>query len=335
MTTSLTRDLLYSDAVKAFELTVLNKNTKPEEKPLTIRDMTLDQVVHHVQTVGADDSLITSKLIDTVIRGAEEDETLWKQAATVAMMTSEIQRVPLITPDDFIFRPWVHGTKARASGGAFWAVKLDCSQSAGLYGASIDFTKNDLKAGGYPKMEEALFCAGQSVGRLILQAINAELLADVNAAMTNTMANWGNDHYKSSVKMESLIAAQGITPEVEFVNPTEGYDMGILDYFIRDDYARAAGGIPKSGHLVGSLYGRLPIYRHRDITTASMIMLSKKAIAVGIYQDVTIEDYEDVREGLSGAVVSVQFDVKSAYHAEGPSGATSPLTKAWAVTTAA
>jgi hypothetical protein len=326
MTQTLTRDLLYSNPVKEFEMT----------KRLGIRDASLEQIVKHCETVGTDDTLIASKVIDTVVRGAEEDENLWKKCANVTMMTTEIQRVPVITADDFALKPWIEGTRPRSSGGSFWATKLDCSQSAGLYATDIGFTKNDLRAGGIAKLEEALFCAGQAVGRLILQKINAKLLADKDAAMTDTLANWGNDHYKALAKMESLIAAQGMTPDVVLVNPTESYDIAVLDYFIRDDYSKVAGTFPRDIHSIGSLYGRIPINRHRDITTQSMIMLSsKKSIAIGLYRDITIDNYDDVREGLEGAIVSIQLDVKSGKDAEGPFGATNPVTKSWAVCTSA
>jgi len=334
MTQLLNRDMLFGKAVEQFELTI-NKDNKPTDTIKTIRDISLEDVVKHTQTVSADDSLITAKVVDSVVRGAEEDENLWRQCANVVTMSGEIVRTPLITPDDFKVYPWIERTKARQSGGSFWSVKLDCSQSAGLYATDIGFTRNDLKAGGYAKMEEALFCAGQAIGRLILQKINTKLLADVNAAMTDTLANWGANHYKALKMMESLIQAQGMKPDVALVNPTEGYDLGILDYFIRADYVAAGRATQGDLHSVGFLHNTLPIFQHRDITTASMIMLAKKAITVGIYRDVTIENYEDVREGLEGAIASVQFDVKSGKDAEGPKDATSPLIKSWAVTTVA
>ena len=53
------------------------------------------------------------------------------------------------------------------------------------------------------------------------------------------------------------------------------------------------------------------------------------------YRDVTIEDYEDVREGLAGSMVTVQFDVKSGKDAEGAKDSLNPVAKSWAVTTSA
>jgi len=334
MTTKLSRELLYGDAVKQFETL---KSTELN-RPITIRDISLEKLVKHTySSVGVDDSLITAKVVDQVVRGAEEDENLWKKIAAVTPLDTEIQRVPVITPDDYIVYDWVQGTKARSMGGAIWAWKFDCSQSKGLHAADINFTKNDLRAGGFGKMEDALWCAGQSIGRHVLQAVVSELTTDVNAAMTDTLANWGAGHYKALVKMESLLAKVGMSGKtVALVNPDEGYDIGISDYFINQHYIGAAKGIPEDLHTIGDLYGRIPIYRHRDMTAASMIMaLFGKAVGVGLYQDIQIDDYEDVREGIEGAIASIQFDVKSGKDVEGPKDATSPIAKSWAVCTVA
>jgi len=339
MTQTLTRTLLYTDPVAEFarKMTVeLPHRARKFGEPVNIRDFTLEEIVKHTQTVGADDSLITAKVVDTVIRGAEEDENLWRRAAAVFALDTEIQRKPLITPDDFLFADWIQGTKPRSSGGAFFALKFDCSNHQGHYAADVGFTKNDLKAGGFDKMEEALWCSGQAAGRFLLKKVVVELLTDVNSGMTDTLANWGNGAYKALNKMEGLIAKQGMSAGLALVNPAEGTDIANSDYFIHADYGEAARGIPKDLHSIGSLYGRIPILRHRDVTENSMIMLTPgKSVGIGLYQDIQVESYEDIREGLEGAVVSFQFDVKSGKDAEGPSGATSPVAKSWAVCTSA
>jgi len=151
--------------------------------------------------------------------------------------------------------------------------------------------------------------------------------------MTDTLANYGADFYKALVKMESLIAANGMSPNIVLVNPAESYDIGISDYYIKQDYALAARGIPRELHSIGSLYGRIPIFRHRDITATNMIMANaEKSMVVGIMDGLSIKDYDDVRKGMLGAICSIQFDVKSAADAKGPAGATNPCLGAWSLT---
>ncbi|MCK5642642.1 MAG: hypothetical protein KAJ19_17675, partial [Gammaproteobacteria bacterium] len=306
-------------------------NAKGQEIPLFLRDIPLKKL-----TVGYDDEIVEAKVYDTVVRGAEESETLWGEFAKVAQMTAEIERIPMFTPDDINFKPWVRGTKPRASGGSFWEVECNCANEKNLYGLDVGISKSFVSRRGFDAVEEVLWGVGQSAGRLILQGIVTKLLADVDSALTDTLANWGAGHYKALVKMESLIATYGMTPSVALVNPGEGYDIAILDYFIREDYSRAAKGIPASLHSVGSLFGRLPIYRSRDMTAASMILAAaEKACVVGVLEPLSIDSYDDVREGMEGAIAHLQFDVKSGKDAHGPSGATKPTAKSWAVCTSA
>jgi len=332
---TLTRALFESQPIKKFE----EEQSTLKKMAVSIRDISLKDIVHHVyhtQTVGIDDSLVQAKILDDVVRGAEEDEGIWRQACRVFPMTAAIERFKVFTPDDIKFAPWKRGVKPQASGGSIWSVKFDCSQGAGLYALDVGFDKDQLKQGGFDGMEEALWAVGQAAGRKLLAAIVSEYTTDVDSNMTDTLANWGNAAYDSLVKMESLVAAQGMTPDVALVNPAEGYLVGTSDKFIRDDYRYAGKGIPSGVHILGSLFGRIPIYRHRDITENSMIMAAKgKSVFVGMYQDLQVENYNNVQEGLEGAVVSLQYDVKSGNDAEGPKDATSPLAKAWCVCTSA
>jgi len=287
--------------------------------------------------VGTDDSLVSAKVIDSVIAGAEDDEGLWQLMAKIVYMEKAKEMVPFITADDFAPVPWVQGTAPRASGGSFWAAELDCSLDKGLYAFRVGLTKNWIRDNGFDKLEESLRAAGQAMGRQLIQATITKYLADVDATMTNTLANWGNAHYHNLVKMESLIADVGMSPTIALVNPDEGYDVGVSDYFISQDYERAARGIPRDLHAVGNLYGRIPIIRHRDVTAASMIMAAaEKAMVIGLMDEgIKIEDFDDVQQGMEGAVVSLQYCIKSGKDAAGPKDATKPTAKSWAVTTSA
>ena len=340
----LTRDLFYGEdseiltKIQVYEEELNSGDPFPSDVLKTIRDVPLKKLA-----VGADDEILAAKVYSLVVRGAEENESLWRQSARVVQMEKEIERVPLMTPDDFLFKKWTRGTGAKSSGGSFWMVELDCSDDKGLYGVDVGLSSAFVKRRGFDAVEEALISVGQSAGRLVLQAIVAKYLADVSTSgpdMTDTLANYGDlgaltdNHYAALVKMESLIAKNGMTPTICLVNPDEGADIASYDYFVSQDYSLAARGIPKNLHSVGSLFGRIPILRHRDVTAASMIMAAAyKACVVGIMDDLAIDDYDDVRKGMVGSVCSIQFDVKTGADAKGPKGATNPTAGAWATCT--
>lgn len=337
----LTRELIYGidsehvEKIQAYELE-LNKGLPAGMPTQTLRNVPLKKLV-----VGGDDEILDAKVLDTVIMGAEDAENLWRQCAVAHQMTSEIERYPLITPDDFKFQKWTRGSRPRASGGSFWQVPLDCSGNKGLYGINVGLDAKFVETKGFDAVERALYCVGQSAGRLVFQAIITKYLADVATTMTKALATWdprasGDDHYGALVGMEAGLAGEGFYPNGILVNPTEGGDLGVLDVFIRQDYSDAARGIPRDRHSIGNLYGRIPILRHRDVTTAYMIMAEiEKSMIVGLWDDLSIKDYEDVREGMEGAVCYIQFDVKSGKDAKGPKGATKPTAKAWAICTGA
>ena len=300
--------------------------------PLTISDFSLEEVIMRVEKVGFSADLVTQKVHDIVVRGAEDDEGLLSQIAKVITMSSEVEVVPIITPDDFKIYPGGTGI-TRTMGGVFDRVKLDCSTGKGLYKADLGFEDWWKKSNGYGAMEEALWAAGNAIMKDIIGKVIVDLETDKHSTMTNTLANWGNNHYKTLAKMHSLIRAQGMHPDFAVVNPDEEYDVMITGNFIDQDYSRVAQARPASQFgAIGYLYGYLPIFSHRGATAASMTMGCKgKSAIVGFYQPLTIEEYVDPREGLFGSVLSVQYDYKNGSNAEMTKG----TQKSWAVATSA
>ena len=293
-------------------------------------------------TVGVDDELIRAKLVSDVIRGAEEDENLWRAMCKVVDMDEPQTRQPIITSEDFKLAPWTQGTKPRSSGGSFWGFEFDCRADKGLWAFEVGLTRNQIRDAGYDALDEALVAAGQAVGRHLIDVIDAKYIADVDASMSQALAAWdprteGDDHYGAVVGMEAALAKLGFNADLILVNPDEGADCGVLDYFIRDDYRYVAKGIPSGIHTVGALYSRIPIVRHREITATNMIMAeSQKAMALGLMEGgVKIENFESIEDGMEGAIVSIQYELKSGKDAAGPKGATKPTHKAWALCTGA
>lgn len=286
-------------------------------------------------TVAVDAGLIAVKVLDDVIVGAE-DTAVWRDIARVEEMTTPKLEVPLITPDDFkVYKGRGEGP-ARAAGGGFDRIELDCSEDNGMYRVELGLGKSWLRDYGARRLGEALRQAGAALSLQVAKDIMAKYETDVDTNMTDTVANWGNDAYKALIKGGSLIRAKGMSPTVAIVNPDEEYDVLILDYFIQQDYARVAHALPIEEGVIGYLYGRAcPIISTRAATAASMTIAAKeKACVIGVRQDIQIEDFNDVRDGLEGAVITFQADVKSGKDAKGVT-ASKPTYQAWAVATSA
>jgi hypothetical protein len=286
--------------------------------------------------VTVDDELVAAKVMDTVIRGAEEEINILENFCKIVDMDAPIKSVPLITPDDFKIYQAAEPGHVQSAGGVFDRVKLDCSNQKGLYKTDVNLDKTWLRDNGWDAMEEALWAAGQAVYMDVATKVLADIIADVSTAtpdMTDTVANWGASHYKALVKMDSLLRAQGFTgPFAVIINPSEVYDIMILDYFIHQDYAKAALGVPRTGALIGYLFGVTPIYCHRGQTTAYMTMLTVgKSAVLGRRMPLQMEGYDDVREGLEGSVLAIQYDFKNGSDAE----LTKPTKGSWAVAASA
>jgi hypothetical protein len=329
---NLTRDLFYNtelmDKVRKFEAALNHP----------IRKIPLLKVVNHVETAAADPALITVKAIDAVIQGAEFVEGLWQKCANVVVMTNAKQEVPLVSYTDFKGnRKGLTGASVQEAGGYFDRIELDCSAQRGLYRVKVPVDKTNIRDFGFPIVEESLTAAGQSLADQILQSIIDKYETDVDAGNTDTVANWGNNHYKALVKGVSLIAKNARSyADVILINPDEVYDILILDQFVHANYTALAAkqALNTQMGLAGYLFpnGGIPIYFHPNVTAAKMtIAASQKAVFVGMRQDITIENFNDIINGQEGGIVSAQWDTKSGKNAS----KTKPTAKAWAVATSA
>ena len=329
------REIFSNEKVKTYE----EKLTKDANKPMTIRDLPWAELLSRCETAHVDDEIMETKVLDTVIRGAQDDASVLNMIARVVQMDSEIEVIPLISPDSFKWSVAAGKGKVESMGGRVDRVKLDCSVDRGLYKGALDLpsTIRNLKSTARKAglIEEMLWAAGNAAMKSVVTTVAADLIADVDSTMTNSVANWGNDHYKALVKADALISKQTGLAGADFIliNPDEKYDIGILDYFIKQEYQQAGRGIPPADPtVVGSLYGRIPIISHRGCTAATMVIgIKSMAEVVGIYQDFKVEEYSDVREGLQGSILSMQYDYKNGSNAE----LDKPTLYSWATVTSA
>jgi len=331
---TITRSLLYGkdnlEAIRKFEA----------ERGLPLREIPLGSMVRwnrsskKVEAVGVDPSLIAQKVIDTVVSGADY-VPLWNKISRVTQMTAQKEEVPIMTYTDFKIRKGVTGSRVSTAGGFASGVELDCSNEKGLRRVEVSLRKTWIRDNKWGALEEALRDAGYAMYDEVLGTIITELEADVNSTFTDGVANWGNDHYKSLVKMVSLIAGKRLYPDMVLIHPDELYDILILDYFVHANYSglAAKGSIRKESGLAGFLFpNNVPIYYTPKVTAAKMICLSsQKAAYLGVMQDLTVEDFNDVLGGKEGSVLTMQWDVKSGKDAT----PTSNVLYAWAIATSA
>jgi hypothetical protein len=307
------------------------------EKGASLRDIPLSKFLKwngkHLESTGVDPSLIEQRVMAQVISGGEF-VPLWDKVVPVFTMDADKQEVPVIYYDDFKTYSSGRGRTVRKSGGFVSGIELDCSNEAGLHRVEVAFRKTWLRNSRLDFLDTALQLAGQAMYDEVLGEIITELEADVDSTMTDTMANYGNDQFKCCVKMVSLIAAKRLYPTMILINPQELYDMFILDYFIHSNYTAlgAKQNIQPESGLAGYLFpNSVPIYFTPKVTAAKIICLAPQAGALGIRQELTFEDFDDVRNGEEGAVLSMQWDKKSGADAT----PTSNVQYAWAITSAA
>jgi len=305
------------------------------EKGVSIRQIPLGWFMDKLkkEATSVSPSLIQQKVMDVAIQGAEFLD-LYRKAARVVQMTSNKFEVPVFSYTDF--KPvgkGMTGARAQEAGGYIDTIELDCSGKKGLYRVKIALDKTWIRDAQWDLLEDAIRAAGYQMQDAIMAAIMAKYEGDVDSNMTDTVANWGNSHYKSLMKAISLIQAEQMYPDIVLINPTEIYDLGIEDYFIHAQYTTSEMRPEQNRGIFGYIYNNnIPIYVHYKVTSGKMTVAdSQKAVVLGIRQELTIENFNDIINGTEGAVLTMQFDVKSGKDAS----KLKPTKKAWAVVTSA
>lgn len=324
---AISRNILYEDANIA-------KRAAFEQQYGKLREVTLGKVLdlHYAGTI--DPAIVEQKVIDTALEGAEWIP-IHDKIATIVPMEKEIELYKVRGYTSFKDQKGITGTKVRNAGGYVDAIKLDCSGGQGMHRVEVAFEKFNKQNAG--ELAAAIQEAAQVMYDQLASAVITDLLADVNSTdgMTNTLANWGNSHYKALLQAFTQVAYVGrMHPDFALISPQEIYDLGISDYFIHSQYNAKAGEISMAQKgLFGYLMpNRLPIYYHYGCTAASMLVGTKaKSAVVGVYTPLTIENFDDVLDGKEGAVLTMQYDVKNGSNAQ----KTKPTKNSWATVTSA
>jgi hypothetical protein len=287
------------------------------------------------ETTVVPNSLSTLKIADSVIEGAEPYSD-WKQYSRTLEMDAPKQNVPKTRYTDNV--PGTTGTiEEFAEGGAAAGVtplggkvdtiELDCSGTNNSYRGGITVSRNDVKDNNFLAVEQAYKNAGNQLYYLCGVRIIDALVADTT---TNTDDRDDLDLATPDHKyLEALIdvirskfkGSQRNTADTMFINPSDASEV------IRT--AHADGGpwpfldkrilrqdndsdVVNNSGLAAAL-GLRNVWETPQIT-AGTVMITKRDVAqvVGIREDLTIENLDQLPGGKYNSELVLRFDVKEA-----------------------
>lgn len=223
--------------------------------------------------------------------------------------------IPIIDRLDFVFKPGGQRASAQSMGGQIPKAELDASGETGMYRGEINIPKSWIRDSNFAAVEETLNVAGQAVAVTVEKKVIDDLIS--NASQTDTKANLDG---VSALFFEAFVEV------VDNKLPTNGFicDTAV---FHPADYAalvreNSSGNFPWYNSLYrDKVAGRDGLFfqgvrspvkiivADADAATVDTVMFYNKlkALALGIRQDLTIEDFDDVRQGIEGAVLTMQF----------------------------
>ena len=281
----------YYDAVQAIE----EKLGKP------IREMTFEEMM------SVDANLVKVKVLDTLLYGAEQN-AIGRQLVNQTPMDTEKEEVPTITADDFSVYEGAVPAEVISAGGKFGTVSFDVSGDKGTYRAALGIPRSWIADKKFASIAVCVSALGQAFAYDETKKFLAKMIADAG----NTQALGADDHYKALVKCIGLVRADGFNPDRIAVNPSEEADLMILDKFIDVTMLDRQGVVVSTGQI-GRLLG-CDVFSTNACTSGTMVVVARlKGIAMGLRQDLEIEDYEDPLKGLVGAVASERYDYKTAF----------------------
>jgi len=288
---------------------------------------------HYLKGDGTiDPTLIQTKVVDLVMQGADFIP-IFNQIALIQDMTAPKMELPVSSYTGFKAVKGIQGaTSARTAGGYTDAIELDCSNGRGMYRVNVAMQKYWIRQAQWSAVENALRDAGQVMYDEVAGVLLKKATDDVDTTMTNTLANWQNTYCGMLATMFGKMATAQVRPTCAIITASATALAALETPFSNQLYANLASlDIKPETGLFGYLMPfRLPIYYHYKQTAASATMLNaNKALALGIFQPLTVEGFNDVWSGTEGGVITMQFDAKSGKDAKNKK----PTKLAWAVGT--
>lgn len=258
------------------------------------------------ETVHVDPGLIQQKVLADVLHGAEHNKA-WKDWTRVVTMDEPKDTIATISEDDFVIYKGTAGSKKRYGGGKFGSVALDCSEDKGLITLVLGIKKTWIKDAKWNSIQEATTVAGGAM----YKHVASELCTALGAAAAGT-ETFDTDLYKTIVKAISYIRNKGFNPDAILVRPTEEGTLMAMDKFISIEQLGRVGRLAEEG-VIGNFYGTIPVYSTSVCGANPLVYSRAKGVVAGVRQDIQIEDYDDPIQGLEGAVLTMRFDLATAF----------------------
>jgi hypothetical protein len=254
--------------------------------------------------VGA--GLIQQKVLADVLHGAEHNKA-WKDWVRVAEMDDPKDSIPTISEDDFLILEGTAGAKGRYTGGKFGSVALDCSEDRGLHKVILGIKKTWIRDNKWNSIQEATTVAGGAMYKHVASDVCTKLAAA--AAATET---FDTDLYKTGCKGIASVRKLGFNPDGILTNPDQEAIWMAMDKFIDITMLGRVGRLAEEG-VIGNFYGTIPVYSTSVMGANPIVYSRMKGIVLGLRQDLQLEDYDDPIQSLEGAVLTMRFDLATAF----------------------
>jgi len=260
------------------------------------------------EIVNVSPSLVQQKVLADVLHGAEHNKA-WKDWVKIYEMDEPKDSVPTISEDDFIIVEGAAGAKAREAGGKFGSVALDVSEDRGLHKVVLGIKKTWIKDSKWNAIQEAVTVAGAAM----YKHVASDVCSKLGSAAGGT-ESFDTDLYKTMVKAISTLKSNGFTPDAILINPGQEATLMAMDKFISVEMLGRVGKLAEKGEI-GYFYGNIPVYSTSVMGSNPIVYNTQKGVVLGLRQDLQIEDYDDPIEGLEGAVLTMRFDLATAFSA--------------------
>jgi len=263
-------------------------------------------MIRLTELVRVDPNLVQKKVLADVLHGAEANKA-WKDWVRVVDMDVPQVSQPTISEDDFEVYHGTAGGRSPTGGGKFGSVNLDCSEDKGLHTLPLAIKKTWIKDANWNAVQEATTVAGSAMYKHVASDVCTAL-----ASAAGGTESFDTDLYKTIVKAISTVRNAGFNVDAVLLRPTEEATLMAMDKFISIEQLGRVGRLAEEG-VIGNFYGTIPVYSTSVMGANPIVYSRAKGIVVGLRQDIQIEEYNEPLDGLEGAVLTMRFDIQTAF----------------------
>ena len=287
------------------------------------------------ETAVVPNSLSVLKIADSVIEGAEPYSD-WKNYSRSLDMDAPKMNVPKTRYTNNVpgstgtIEEFAEGGAASGAtpfGGKIESIELDCSGTNNSYRGTISVTRNDVKDNNFLAVEQAYKNAGNQfyyyAGKRIIDKLVADTTVNTDTRDNLDLATPDHKFLEALIKVIRGVfkGDQRNTADTMFIHPTDASEVIRLAHadggpwpfldkrILRQD---SDSDVVNNSGLAAAL-GLKNVWETPQITTGT-VMITKRDVAqvVGIREDLTIENLDQVAGGKYNSELVLRFDVKEA-----------------------